>query len=410
MRRRDFLLASAALASWPSAASARPAPGGALADPGEVALHPGRVHLAGFLLASHPRAVRDAIERHRRGLDEDPAAYWALNNRKLEEDARSALAAYIGAEPREVALTDSTTMGLGLVYGAIRMLPGAEILHTDHDHYATRAAIAHRAACTGATVRSAALYDDPATVTADALVRAVAREIRPETRILALTWVHSSTGVKLPIGRIAEEVARRNADRADEERLLLVVDGVHGFGLEPDLPAKLGADVFVAGTHKWMCGPRGTGFVWAGERGRAALMPIIASFSLWGEWGGLLTPGGFHSFEHRWALADACRWHASLGRDAVAAHVHGLAKRLKDGLWAMPHVRVATPLDPEVSAGIVSFDVEGLTPYEVVDRLQEAGIVGSVAPYERTYARLAPSIFTSADDVDRALQAVAALQ
>ena len=89
-----------------------------------------------------------------------------------------------------------------------------------------------------------------------------------------MTWVHSGTGVKLPDPRqIADALARLNAGRAEADRALLCVDGVHGFGVEDvDLP-DLGCDFLAAGCHKWLFGPRGTGGL--GRRDWAPLPAII---------------------------------------------------------------------------------------------------------------------------------------
>jgi len=55
--------------------------------------------------------------------------------------------------------------------------------------------------------------------------------VRPQTRVIAVTWVHSSTGLKIPVGRIADALKAVNARRSEEDRALLCVDGVHGFGV-----------------------------------------------------------------------------------------------------------------------------------------------------------------------------------
>ena len=71
------------------------------------------IHLAGFFLASHPAPVRAAIERHRRGLDADPIGYWLEQEEQQEAAVLRAAADYLAVDPAEIALTDSTTMGLG---------------------------------------------------------------------------------------------------------------------------------------------------------------------------------------------------------------------------------------------------------------------------------------------------------
>lgn len=61
----------------------------------------------------------------------------------------------------------------------------------------------------------------------------------------------------MPVRRIADALAEINAGRSEADRVLLVVDGVHGFGVEDETVAQMGCDFFVAGTHKWIFGPRG---------------------------------------------------------------------------------------------------------------------------------------------------------
>ena len=386
---------------------------------GEFDLDPTLVHMAGFYLASHPRSVRAAIERHRRGFEADPAGYLDGNSERSERGLRRAAAEYLAAQPDTLAITDSTTMGLGLVYGGLELAAGQEILTTTHDHVSSLMALTFRARRTGAPLRQVALYDAPATATADSIVERFAAAVGPRTRVVAVTWVHSGTGVKLPIRRLAEALARRNADRDPADRALLFVDGVHGFGVDDETVESLGCDAFIAGTHKWIFGPRGTGLVWANPAAWAATAPTIVTFDpMWrhgdpqampaAAW---MTPGGFKAFEHRWAVEEAFDFHLALDKSRVAERIRGLVARTRQGLAEMPRVRVATPAAADLSAGILCFEVDGLDPRQVVAGLRRRGIVASVTPgfYERSYARLAPGLLTLEADVERTLVAVRAL-
>lgn len=375
----------------------------------EFAVSRDRIHLAGLLLATHPAPVREAIARHRRGLDEDPVRYLRRHGRELEAEARRAAADYLEAEADEVALTDSTTMGLATVYNGVELRPGEELLTTDHDHYSTHESLEYRAARSGATLRKIPLYRGIGSVTEDEIVDALTGAVRPETRVVALTWVHSNTGLKIPLRRIGEQLAALNADRAPAGRALLCVDGVHALGVEDFAVGELGCDFFVAGTHKWLFGPRGTGIIWGSPRARGAVSPTIPTFSRGGGWGAELTPGGFHSFEHRWALAQAFDFHRDLGKTRVAERVHALARQCKEGLARIPRVRLHTPMDERLSAGIVCFDVEGVSPATVVARLREERIIASETPYTPSHARLAPGLLNSPDEIDYVLRAVRAL-
>ncbi|HKP21590.1 MAG TPA: aminotransferase class V-fold PLP-dependent enzyme [Thermoleophilaceae bacterium] len=387
-------------------------------------LDPRYANLTTFVLASHPRPVRGAIERHRRKLDENTALYLQEAEVQLEEASRSALAGYLGVRPDQVALTDSTTMGVSLAYARLKLGPGDEVVTSEHDFYATHEALRLRERLDGVAVRRVRMYDEPESASVDGMVSSVARALGPRTRALALTWVHSSTGVKLPLREIAAAVASANRGRRERERILLCVDGVHGFGVEDASPAELGIDVLASGCHKWLFGPRGTGFVWAAPHAWSRLAPTIPSFdprvySAWIEGhpprdappGALMTPGGFHSFEHRWALPEAIGVHTALGgRAEVARRTHALAAELKEGLAGIDGVRVRTPEDEAMSAGLVCCEVNGLDPREVVDRLREEHrVVASVTPYRTRYVRFGPSVANRGGDVERAVEAMAAI-
>jgi selenocysteine lyase/cysteine desulfurase len=344
-------------------------------------LDPDEHHFDAFLFASHPRVVREAIERHRRGLDAGAARYVHEHQEELDSAVAAAGAAYLGVRADQLAFTDSTTMGLALVYQGLRL--DGEVLTTEHDFYSTYESLRLR----GAKVRRVRLYDDPAQATAERMIGALRDAIRPETNVLAVTRVHSGTGVQLPLAQLGQVAP------------LVVVDGVHALAAVEHPLA--GADVFVAGTHKWLGGPRGTGLIYA--RAWDALEPVIPNFTP-----DRFTPGGYHSFEHRWALAEAFKWQSGLR--GVPQRIAALATRLKDGLAGMSHVRLITPRDPRISAGLVCFEVDGMAPATVVARLARHRVRASVTPYATPYARLGTSLHTDEHDVDAALNAVDSLR
>ncbi|HET7746316.1 MAG TPA: aminotransferase class V-fold PLP-dependent enzyme, partial [Vicinamibacteria bacterium] len=219
-------------------------------------------HFASFYIASHPRPVREAIESLRRSIDENPFEVVEHGLFTRPNEVRAAAAAYLGGRAEEVALVRSTTEGLAHLYTGIALRPGQEILTSTHDHYSHHESIRLAAQRAAATVRKVALYDDPSAARVDEIAERLRRALTPATRLVGVTWVHSSTGVKLPLRRLAEVIAAANRGRSAEDAALLLVDGVHGLGVEDETVAETGCDFFVAGTHKWIFGPRGTGIVW----------------------------------------------------------------------------------------------------------------------------------------------------
>ena len=202
--------------------------------------------------------------------------------------------------------------------------------------------------------------------------------------------------------------------------MVLCVDGVHGFGVEAATPRQLGCDFLASGCHKWLFGPRGTGIIWGRAEAWDAVTPTIPTFDgrafrSWMEGrapdlprSAAMTPGGFHTFEHRWALAEAFDFRRRIGRDRTATRTHQLAQRLKNGLAEIKRVRLVTPQSAALSAGIVCFEVDGQEPFDLVERLYARHrIVASVTPYANRYVRLGPSILNTPAEVDRVVRAVA---
>jgi selenocysteine lyase/cysteine desulfurase len=426
--RRGLLLATAgtAVATATVACTDEPPPAGASGiggnappfDPmdwpsvrAQFVLDPAKVNFASFYFASHPATVRAAIDKHRAGLDANPLEYLLANEPTLDTAVFTAAASYLNTEPEQIALTDSTTMGLGLLYTGLRLAPGDEVLTTEHDFYATHESFALRKTRDGLSVRRVRLYDEPSQADADDMVARLVAAIGPQTRVVAITWVHSSTGVMLPVRAMADALAGVNQDRPTAQRALLCVDGVHGLAADAATPGELGCDFLVAGTHKWLFGPRGTGIIWGRPEAWDRYTPVIPSFiggsgDGAGRWA---TPGGFHSFEHRWALAEAFAFHQAIGPARVADRTRELAAAMKEGLAGIPKVRLHTPRGADISAGIVCCEVSGYNARQAVARLGEANIVASTTPYTPSYLRFGPNILTNESDVEKALAAVRAL-
>ena len=379
------------------------------------------IQLATFLLASHPRPVAAAIEQHRREFDKNPADYWHAHYQTIDTDIAASAARYMGGDGTQIALTDSTTMGLALVYSGLKLAPGQEIVQTTHDHYSTDMSLAHRAARTGAKVRQISLYDDPAQADLDTILARLKQGISAKTSVVAVTWVHSSTGVKLPIRAMADVIQSVNKQRSAQDQILFCVDGVHGFGIEDQDISQLGCDFFIAGTHKWIFGPRGTGLIWGNHKAWSRSEAVIPSFSRsYDVWlgnstpeqvavGEHMSPGGFHSFEHRWALPAAFDLHLQLGKTNVQQRIHELNTQTKQGLAKMSHVKLYTPMSPALSSGLVCFDVDGIAPETVVKKMHDNGVIMSNTPYRQSYARFAPSLLNNEAEIDQALAGIAAL-
>ncbi|MCE4056437.1 pyoverdine-tailoring periplasmic protein PvdN [Pseudomonas sp. Au-Pse12] len=398
--------ASALAASGPEASTPSPKPSDKWAQLRLLFNQaPDYLHFSNFLVTSHPKPVQAAIDRHRANIDRNPglAMDWDLQEPwKREAEVRQWAGRYLQAKPGQIALTGSTSEGLAMIYGGIHVRPDQEILTTVHEHYATEYSLEYRVRKQGTQVRKISLFKDPHRVSKDEILDSIKRSIRPNTRVLGMTWVQSGSGVKLPIGEIGQLVEELNRQRDESQQILYVVDGVHGFGVEDLSFPDMHCDFFIAGTHKWMFGPRGTGIICARSEELKNVTPSVPTFSEDNNFGTSMTPGGYHAFEHRWALDEAFKLHLQLGKAQVQARIHTLNSYLKQRLQELPHVELVTPLSPELSAGFTFFrvksqDCDKVAAYLMANRVVVDAVDRDVGPVIRT----APGLLNDEQQIDR---------
>ncbi|MFJ3451678.1 aminotransferase class V-fold PLP-dependent enzyme [Pseudomonas sichuanensis] len=370
-------------------------------------LAPDVAHFANFLVTAHPRPVQQAIDRHRADLDRNPAALMDWESQyewQREDEVREWAGRYLEVGPRQIALTGSTTEGLAMIYGGLKVGANQEILITEHEHYSAQKALEFRSQRQGTAVRTIRLFDDPWTVSTDQVLSTLDKAIKPNTRVLGMTWVHSGSGVKLPVGEIGELVRRHNRNRSEAERIIYVVDGVHGFGVENARFADFNCDYFIAGTHKWMFGPRGTGIICAASTGMQHLTPSVATFSRDEDFATIMTPGGYHAFEHRWAVGEAFKLHLQLGKADVQQRIHQLNSLLKQRLAEHRQIQLVTPRSEQFSAGFTFFrikdrDADAVAAHLNANKVMCDAVYRDVGPV----IRLAPSLLNDEQQIDRAM-------
>ena len=170
-----------------------------------------------------------------------------------------------------------------------------------------------------------------------------------------------------------------------------------------------------------MFAPRGTALVWASADNWARLRPTVPTFSDWESYNAWaenrdpktpsnaarMCPGGFHAFEHQWAMAAAFQMHQTMGRPRVAARIASLNDQLKKNLAQNRKIKIHTPMSADLSAGLVAFEIDGMKTGgrgQAPARAQASSPAAVRMP--SATARLAPSLVNTPEEVDRAARAV----
>jgi isopenicillin-N epimerase len=272
------------------------------------ALDPAVVFLNHGSFGACPTAVLDAQQRLRRQMEAEPVRFLSRELDDRLDAARAALAAFVGADADDLAFVPNATTGVNAVVRSLPIAAGDELLATDHAYNACRNALEFAAGRAGARVVIAPI---PFPLdSAERVAESVMERVTPRTRLVLIDHVTSPTGLVLPIARLVKELSARGVET--------LVDGAHAPGMLPLELETLGAAYYSGNCHKWLCAPKGTGFLYARRDRRDDVRPVTIShganarrpdrsrFHLEFDWTGTSDPTGYL------VVPEAIRFMASL--------------------------------------------------------------------------------------------------
>jgi isopenicillin-N epimerase len=241
-----------------------------------------------------PVAVFEEYQRWQRELEWEPTELLSRRFPEAMWSAREALATFVGARPEDLVFTQNATAALNSVIRSLRVRPEEEILTTKHEYGAILRTLEF--------IRANVVRVEP-----DELVS----NIGIRTRAVVVSHITSPTALELPVAEICDAARRAG--------VLSIVDGAHIPGQLPLDLTGLGADVYAGNCHKWLCAPKGSGFLWARREHQEWIEPLVVSWGYhedadFGErhgWQGTRDPAAFL------AVPKAIELHASF--DAAAA-------------------------------------------------------------------------------------------
>jgi isopenicillin-N epimerase len=240
-------------------------------------LEPGVVFLNHGSFGACPRPVLEAQQAWRARLEAQPVRFLARELEAALDEARTELAAFVGADPDDLAFVPNATHGVNTVLRSLRFAPGDELLADDHGYNAAVNALQAAAGRDGACVVIADVPfpghpDEVPLAGPEEVVEAVLAAVTPRTRLALLSHVTSPTGLVFPLERLARGLQARGVE--------VLVDGAHAPGMIPlDLAAlgDAGVTYYTGNGHKWLCAPKGCGFLWVRPDRQAAIRPLAIS-------------------------------------------------------------------------------------------------------------------------------------
>ena len=358
-------------------------------------LDPDLVFLNHGVFGACPRPVFAEYQRFQLELEREPVEFLALERGfpARVEAVRKRLAGYVGAAPSDLILVQNATAAINAIARSLDLRPGDEIVATTHEYGGNE--LLWRTVCEARGARYVMVDTQPSEAV-DALLGAVT----PRTRALFVSHISSPSALRFPV----EELCARARDAG----VLTIVDGAHAPGqISLNLRA-LGADFYAGNCHKWMCSPKGAGFLYARPDAQSSLEPPIVSWD-WplADWADRFRWTGTRDPSAHLSVPAAIAFQAEHDWDAVRARCHELAARaareLADLLGAEPFARDDSEFVQMVAVRLPPCDADALAP-----RLLRDHRIDVTAQTWRGEPTLRVSFqgYNTSDDLDALLRAL----
>ncbi len=352
-----------------------------------------------------PAPVFATYQQWQRELEYQPVEFLGRRIAGLLAEARAALGAYIGSETSDdLTFVPNATHAINIVARSLDLQPGDEVLATNHEYGAVDRTWRFICAQRGAQyIRQpiALPLHDPAEV-----VEQLWAGVTPRTKVIVVSQITSPTALTFPVAAICA--------RARAAGIISVIDGAHAPGQIALDMAAIGADFYAGNCHKWLCAPKGAGFLYARPEMQALLTPLIVS---WG-WEAL-APGPAPFIDHfGWtgtadpaaylSVPAAIAYQAEHNWDAVRAACHALLVSARDQVAALSGLPQICPAAPEWFSQLAVAPLPNCDPVALQRRLWEVyQIEIPIIQWEgRVFARISIQAYNTPADVERLISAL----
>jgi isopenicillin-N epimerase len=363
-------------------------------------LEEGLLYLNAANVCPASRLVLDRHLEYLRDFHSNPSFQNRDKYEAMRESLRRKLGRMLRVSSDEIAITRNTSEGSNLIVKGVDLKPGDEVLITGHNHPSNNDSWRVRARRDGFVVKSLPV-PIPAP-SADKLLADFENAITPRTRVIAITHLTSTTGIRYPAREIAGLARKRN--------IYVHLDGAQTFGALDVNLSEIGCDSYSASAHKWLMGPLEAGILWVREERIPEIWPSIVTAG-WTDH--LKGARKFEVFGQRddprvVALETAVDFINLIGLTAVEARVQALATRAKIQLQEISGVELKTNMEPGLSGGVVKFRLKNVPTKQAYNTLWERHrlAIAMTPSGDAEGLRFSPQIYNLMEDVDRAVAAV----
>jgi len=373
------------------------------------------------------RVIRDQfpLNRERIYLNNGtmgPSPYVVLENiRRAMEDidisgeyggwevARPRLALFTNVDESEISLTHNVTEGINIVAWGLPLRKGEEVIMTTHEHAGNALPWLNRAKYDGIVIRT--FKPQP---TADENLREISRLINRKTRVIAIPHVTCTIGQVFPVQEIAQ--------LGHEKGLWVFYDGAHGPGMTNLDLKTMGCDFYATCCHKWMCGPKGTGFLYV----KKELLDVLQARWIGGGsdtgWDLTVDPPVFKGYVPTAHRYDYATQNAAIYKGVGAAidflHHIGIENVIRRGYVLAGHlqqellklgdkVEMLTPTEDRSRGNLIGFRLKNIAYDKFGEHAAKKGFrIRLVGEGKLNSIRVSTHLYNNFEEVDKFVEAV----
>ncbi len=339
-----------------------------------------------------PRVVQEALKRYLDISNQAPVYYmWQILEPNVES-VRRRLAAELGCDTEELAITRNASEALQIAQLGLDLQPGDEVLTTNQDYGRMLNTWQQRVRRDGIKLTEISFPVPPPSM--EDLAERFARAVTPRTKVIHFCHITNLTGQIFPVKEICTMARARG--------IKTIVDGAHAFAHFPFKAQDLQCDYYGTSLHKWLLAPIGTGFLYVRRENIKGLWPMQPANASQDDDIRKFEEIGTHPAANHNAIAEALTFHQGIGVERKVARLRYLRLRWAERLRAKPNVRIYTSFDPAQAGAIGTVGIEGIPPGKITSHLWATRriITTPISHPEYQGIRVTPNVYTTLEEVD----------
>lgn len=350
-----------------------------------------RIYLNTGSLGPCPVHIIDAIHANTRQLEMNPVGEnWGPLGNQMEL-VRKKVADFIHADVEEIVLTRNTTEGLNLIAQSLPLKEGDEIITTTLEHGGCEVGLDFLVKTKGVVIKKIELPLPGKSV--EEIVSAIQKNISPKTKMLMFSHVNTITGLLMPFAEIAKI--------AQPKGIFLIADGAQAPGLTKVDVKALGVDAYAASGHKWLMGPKETGFLYVNKNFQDKIQPVFtfSGFTAYSASSGTRNVATIIGF------GLAIDFHSSIGSEKIQHRTLQLRNYCLAELKKLRGLKIISPENRSLSTGIVSFSLDTVKNSDIFNKLKEQDIIVKLLT-QHNAIRISCHLFITKQDIDAFIKAL----